>query len=297
MLLGRVMAEVLYRVALVSLLVPALIPAALLDPLAERAARAVYRLNGRRARQLRANLRIVLGPNAESAAVDEAAREAYASYGRYMAEYFTMAWPDFWRRRSRLVADDVQPLESAISRGRGVVLFGSHGGNWDLAAAECARRYGAFHSAGESVQPMWLGKLISSVRRRGGMELYDESVAGRPLLRALRDGQVVGLVADRVVIGNGVEVELCGLRAQVPRGPVTLAIMTGAPLVPTLIRRDSGGDVRVEFWPPVDLSDLGRSPSDVATGAQRMADQLSELIRLSYRSWYGLQPIWAEARV
>ena len=285
----------MYLLALLATLLLSLVPPMVLDGTAARLARWIYRRNGARARQLRANLRVALGAEADEAEVDTVAAEVYASYGRYMMEYFTMGWPDLWRRRRRVTAVNVSPLEGGLRSGRGVVLFGIHSGNWDLAAAECARRYGPFHSAGERIRPAWLGRLMTGIRRRSGVQVYDALTAARPLLRALRRGQVVGLIADRVVIGDGVEVTLLDRMARVPRGPVLLALMTGAPLIPTNIERHSSGDVRVEFWPPVDLSGLGRNRADVAAGAQRMADQLAAMIRRGHRSWYALQPIWADA--
>lgn len=287
--------DVFYLLAVAGTLILSLIPAASLDPGAERVARWIYRRDGPRQRRLRANLRIALGPQAGEPAVDSAAAAAYGSYGRYMIEFFTMGWPDFWRRRSRIVRVDVRPLEAALAQGKGAVLFGAHGGNWDLAGAECARSYGAFHSAAEAVRPEWLGRLASRIRFRAGITLYDANAAGRPLVRALRSGQTVGLVCDRVVIGDGVDVMLCGHKAKLPKGPVALAIMTGAPLIPTAMERQANGDIRVELLPPIDLSDLGRGQEDLAKGVQRMADQLTILIGRGYRSWYALQPIWDEA--
>jgi KDO2-lipid IV(A) lauroyltransferase len=239
-------------------------------------------------------LRIVLGSGATDEAVESAAEDIYASYSRYMVEFFTMGWPDLWGRHSRVKTVDASPLTAALANGGGVVLFGIHGGNWDLAASESSRRYGEFHSVGEDVRPVWLGMVMSRVRRHGGIALHGGDVGARELLRALRKGKVVGLVVERTVVGKGVEVELCGRTARIPTGPVSLAIRTGAPLIPTSIVRDGKGDLRIEFWPAVDLSDLDRGPSDVATGVQRMADQLTALIRRGYRSWYALQSIWLD---
>ena len=283
----------LYRLFLACTLVLSWIPAAWTDAAAAWVARRFYRLGGRRQRQLRANLRIGMGAEATDEAVDAAAAAVYASYARYMVELFTLAWPDLWGRHSR-VKPDTGPLEAALSKGAGVVLFSVHMGNWDLAGSECARRYGGFHSVGEQVEPLWLGMLMNRMRRTGGIKLHEGGGAARELLRALRKGQVVGLVADRLVVGKGVEVDLCGRAALLPTGPVSLAMRTGAPFIPTCIERAGNGDLLVEFFPAVDLSDLDRGPSDVAEGVQRMADQLTALIRRGYRSWYALQPIWRD---
>ena len=236
---------------------------------------------------------MVVGPDAPDSQIETLAEGVYAAYGQYLAEFFTMHWPDLWGRRRRLVVDETT-LQEAKRRGNGVVLFGIHAGNWDLAASECARRYGAFHSAGESVEPAWLGLLTNRVRRGAGTRLYDPMNAARPLLRALRNGDIIGLVADRPVAGPGVDVELCGRRARLPVGPVWLALRNDAPLLPTAIERQADGTVFVEFLDEVELSDLKPDAEGVAVGVQRMADALTVLIRRAYPSWFALQEVWPD---
>lgn len=283
----------LYGLALLGTGLVALVPAGLVDALAARVGRLVYRRAGARADRLRANLRVVVGADAPDSQVESLAEGVYAAYGQYLAEFFTMHWPDFWGRRRRLVVDETT-LREAKRRGNGVVLFGIHAGNWDLAASECARRYGAFHSAGESVEPAWLGLLSNRVRRGAGTRLYDPMNAARPLLRALRNGDIVGLVADRAVAGPGVDVELCGRLARLPVGPVWLALRNGAPMLPTAIERQPDGTVFVEFLDQVELSDLKPNADDIAVGVQRMADALTVLIRRAYPSWFALQEVWSD---
>jgi lauroyl/myristoyl acyltransferase len=273
----------------------ALLPAVVVDAGAQWVGRLAYRLSGRRGAQLRANLRVVVGPAPLNRTIESLASEVYANYGRYMVEFFTMHWPDLWGRRKRMVVEE-GPLQQAKDLGRGVVLFGIHGGNWDMAASECARRYGAFHSAGESVKPAWLGRLINRVRRGGHTQLYDSMSAARPLLRALRRGEIIGLVADRAVAGPGVEVNLCGRQALVPAGPVWLALKNGAPLLPTMIERKLDGRVHVEFWEAIDLRGLSADDAGIDLGAQRMADALTQMIQRGHASWFALQPVWPDVR-
>ena len=283
----------LYGLGLLGTGLVALVPAGLVDALAARLGRLVYRRAGARADRLRANLRVVVGADAPDSRVEALAEGVYAAYGQYLAEFFTMHWPDLWGRRRRLVVDETT-LREAKRQGNGVVLFGIHAGNWDLAASECARRYGAFHSAGESVEPAWLGLLSNRVRRGAGTRLYDPMNAARPLLRALRNGDIIGLVADRAVAGPGVDVELCGRSARLPVGPVWLALRNGAPLLPTAIERQANGTVFVEFLDQVELSDLSADAEGIAVGVQRMADALTVLIRRAYPSWFALQEVWPD---
>ena len=59
--------------------------------------------------------------------------------------------------------------------------------------------------------------------------------AGTAVLRALKANHIALLMCDRDIGGGGVEVELFGERTTLPGGPATLALRTGAPLLPAAV--------------------------------------------------------------
>lgn len=274
----------------------AVVPARVIDSLAARLGRGVYTVGGRRSRQLRANLAVVMNPSTSEHDINAAAQDVYASYGRYLVEYFTMIWPDIWRRH-RLVDIDSTHLEAALDEGRGAIIISMHAANFEIAARELRRRCVLISSAGERMQPEWLGRIVAMIRKRAQISVYDERQAARPLLRALHRKEAVGLAVDRINIGDGVPVQLCGREALLPKGPALLAIMSGAPLVPAFTRRMPDGRVQGTFGRAIDLRDLDHSHTDLQRGVQRMADALTEMIRFGYRSWYALHPVWQTSAV
>jgi KDO2-lipid IV(A) lauroyltransferase len=66
----------------------------------------------------------------------------------------------------------------------------------------------------------------------------------RELLAALRHDEAVGVVADRIIAGGGVEVELFGATTKIPAGPVLLAAETGATMYVAGVRRVGRGRYR-----------------------------------------------------
>ena len=295
-LMGALVSYGASALLLAATLLLAIIPARVADAVAAWLGRRVYAWGGRRTRQLRANLSVVMGASATAQEVNAAAADVYASYGRYLAEYFTMIWPDWWRRQRRVEIDSSE-LAAALGAGRGAIIVSMHAANFEIAARELRRRHAPISSAGERMRPHWLGRVIAMIRRQARIAVHDERHAARPLLRALRRNEAVGLAADRVIFGDGVPVQLCGETALLPKGPAMLAIMSGAPLMPAFTRRLPDGRVEGVFGRGIDLSDLDRSDAGLQEGVQRMADALTEMIGFGYRSWYALHPVWQAARV
>jgi KDO2-lipid IV(A) lauroyltransferase len=116
------------------------------------------------------------------------------------------------------------------------------------------------------------------------------------VLRVLRQGGVVGLVADRDLEGNGVEVEFFGEKTTLPGGPATLALRTGAVLLPAAVYFEGRDHHRGLVLPAIDTSRSGDLRADVARVTQDLARALESLIRRAPEQWHLMQPNWPSDR-
>ena len=115
------------------------------------------------------------------------------------------------------------------------------------------------------------------------------------MVRALRANHAVCLLCDRDLDGGGVEVEFFGERTTLPAGPATLALRTGAPLLPAACYYD-GRYHRCEVLPAVPVERRGRLQDDVTRVTQDLAGRLEDLIRAAPQQWHLLQPNWPSDR-
>jgi KDO2-lipid IV(A) lauroyltransferase len=110
---------------------------------------------------------------------------------------------------------------------------------------------------------------------------------------ALRDNRVVCLVSDRDLSGDGVEVEFFGERTTLPAGPATLALRTGAPILPVAVYFGSGRRHHGVVRPPIDTTrGSGRLRDDVARITQDLAHEFESLIAAEPQQWHLMQPNW-----
>ena len=95
-------------------------------------------------------------------------------------------------------------------------------------------------------------------------------------------------------IGDGPEVEFFGERTTLPGGAATLALRTGAPIVPDrrLLHRPSRRTLRL--GPAADLVERSekRLRDDVARVTQDSPHELEILIRRAPFQWHLFQPNW-----
>ena len=85
-----------------------------------------------------------------------------------------------------------------------------------------------------------------------------------------------------------------GETTTVPGGPATLALRTGATILPTAVFHSPGVDGHIGLVkPPLDVERTqGSLRSDVDRISQSLTDELAEFIRRAPAQWHLLQPNW-----
>lgn len=271
-------------------------PAAL--GLGSRAGQVLASVSPHRRAVVAGNLRHVVGPAASDAELARIVRRGFSSYGRYWTESAILVA----RNRALFAAatDMVgrAHLDEAIARGDGVILALPHIGSWDVGGAYLVEQGIPLTGVAEVAEPLELFAWFVARRAALGLTALPlGSGAAAQLLREIHRGGVVALLADRDILGDGVEVELFGARARLPRGPALLALRSGAPLLPCAVYQLPHGRYQMVVRPAISASRKGRLRDDVAALTQVVAHELEELIRPAPEQWHVFQPNWTRSSI
>lgn len=230
--------------------------------------------------------------------VDRWVRRSFRAYARYWLEGARLPSAGGRVEQRMVFARGLEHLDSALSAGNGVVLVLPHVGSWEWGGAWLARTGRPMTSVAERLEPPKLFDWFLAERRAMGLVIVPlGEEAGPELLKTLRNRGLVGLLCDRDIAGDGIEVDLFGETTTIPGGPATLALRTGAALLPAAVYSGPGRDHTAVVSPPLDMTRQGSFRSDVRRITQDIADALEKLIRVAPDQWHLYQPNWPSDEV
>lgn len=274
-----------------------LVPGSLATPIARAIGRASAPLMPAQRRMAASHQRRAAGRD-NGSDTTRSVEGVFDSYGRYWLEILRLPA----EVRSGAVAEHFtiegyEHIEAGLACGNGVILALPHLGGWEWGGAWMALQGHRLLAVVERIEPPQLLSWFAEQRAEIGIDVVALGPdVSRSVLNALRDNRIVCLLSDRDIEGDGVEVDFFGERTTLPGGPATLALRTGATLVPAAVYFRSGRDHLGVVRPPIEVVRMGRLREDITRITQRLAHELEQLIRVAPEQWHLLQPNWPSDR-
>ena len=210
-----------------------------------------WRVFGYRRNVVRENLRLALG-----ATLDEPAREAlagafYRNLGMTLMEFLAMPRWDHGRIRDLVALEGAEYLEEVRAEGHGALLVSAHFGNWELMGARIAAEGLPVKFLVKNQHNERVDRLQNAIRARVGGGVIRSDAPLTEMVRALRRGDFVGLLADQDAGNDGVFTAFLGRQASVFRGTAYLSWKLGIPIITGYVFRQEGGRHLVRIDPPL----------------------------------------------
>ncbi len=255
-----------------------------------------YRARPKYLRAVRANLAIILGQPESS---PEVRSRAWA-----MVDSHFGAWVDFLQFATRTPAEAARLVEGVVGythiaegrlAGRGVLLLTAHLGNWEVGGLMLAQMKQPIHVV--LVPDIFPG--VERQRRRlheacGVAEIrVDRSfVPTLSVLRALSENGIVAMQGDRDFDNTGVAVPFFGREAYFPRGPLRVAMASGATVLPAFIVRMPDGRYRAIVEEPLPIENGPDRDASLRVNLGRYVAILERYVREYPDQWYCFFPFW-----
>jgi len=245
--------------------------------------------------QIADNMKHVLGPEADDAAMKRTARSVLRNAARNYFDLIKIPHLSLADIERLMTIHGWHYVEEAVQQGKGVVFVTAHLGSFDLAAQILAVHSIKATVPVEPLRPPYLLNHVTALRNSHGLSFIPaQSGVLEALLQSLRRGEAIVLACDRDIGGDGLESDFFGERTPLPTLAVRLAMRTGAAVVPAfnLRRADSGYDAY--FEPAIEFVPGGNGA--VARNVDQVARIMEKYIRMCPEQWVVLNAVWANGQ-
>ncbi len=231
-----------------------------------------YRFDARNRTVAIKNLRLAF-PDRSDAELHEIARRSCRNLGRLIAEvaHFDELNADNVERF--FTVDDPERWRSCLDRAAetGAIVLTAHFGNFELLAYSQGLLGHPVTLAHRTMRNPLVDRMILDMRAPAGTRSMPKKSAARILIRALRQKQLIALLADQNQTASaGIFASLFGVPACTTPGPARLAMHTGAPIVPVFLVREGETDHhRLVIYPDVEVADTGDKLADMVETTER----------------------------
>jgi KDO2-lipid IV(A) lauroyltransferase len=257
---------------------------------------AFFLFSGFRTRSI-ANITIALGGEVEGPTAQEIARASLRNFFRALVEIGVTLESSDGDLRSTIPILGRDHLDAALAKRNGVILLSAHLGNFFIIGTRLAIEGYSVHVLVNQPQDGQFAKLMDDYRLR----VRQRTIHARPRREALkqlhlvlRRNELAMVIADEYRKGNGIPVPLFGRTVLARRGPVTLALRTGAAIVPAYIIRQQDGSLKLIIEPELELVRAGSSGHNIRENTLRMTQWLERTVRAHPDQWNWMNIRWWE---
>lgn len=222
------------------------------------------------------------------------ARATFRYLGRMLGEIGQFSRLNPENITSVVVYDGLEHYLEAVGRGRGVIFLTGHIGAWELSVyAHSVYGYPSSFLARRVDNPL-IERLAEANRTLYGNRSIDKKNAIREVIRTLKAGGVVGILADlNALPEEGLFCDFFGIPASTTVGVATLALRTGATVLPGYLVWDEASKRHVlHFEAPVETISTGHREEDVLANTARYTKVLEGVIRRYPDQWLWIHRRW-----
>lgn len=270
-----------------------LLPRTVARRFAARFAAILFRMNPAWRRTALFNLRLAF-PEWGEAERERIVKLMVRNLGWLMAEFAQLPRMNRVNVASVIVQNGFENFLAAERRGRGVLFLTGHLGAWELKPFAHALYHKPIHFLVRPIKNARVDALVNRYRGLSGNRPIEKNESVRAVLRVLRGGGTVGILADQNTTPvEAVFVDFFGIPAATTAGLARLARRTGAAVVPVHSYWDPWlGKYVLHYEPALELAQSEDEEADIRAQTELFNKTLEGFIRRFPDQWFWVHRRW-----
>ncbi len=253
---------------------------------------AYRRVDARRRELARANIAAAF-PEKSAEDVDALSRAVFAHFGGLATELLHASGRPVSEIVARVDFPGAADARAALGSGRGVLFLTAHLGNWEYSALGMAASGVTASVVARPLDNPLLDAWLTALRTTNGNAIIEKRDAARGMLRTLRSGGVLGVLADQHVgPPDGIPVPFFGRPASTTSALARIVDRTEALVLPAAAIRIAPSRYRLVVESVLDVRSLSAAEREPAPLTARFNAILEDMIRRHPEQWLWLHNRW-----
>lgn len=139
--------------------------------------------------------------------------------------------PDFSKFRDRIEVYGDENLKKAYEKGKGVILFTLHHGNWEFTGSMTALLGYPIAVVQKNQKNVEFDNILNSLREKNGMKIIGRKAALKDGVKELKEGRILTIVGDQKAFRGGVLVPFMGHIAKTSPLAAKLHLKYNSPII------------------------------------------------------------------
>ncbi|NLW58962.1 MAG: hypothetical protein GX073_01260 [Firmicutes bacterium] len=208
---------------------------------------------------------------------------------------FMLAWRinrKNFRQYANLTVEGEEYLRAAHRRGKGIILYTAHLGNWEWLGGMVSFLGYPLTAIVQRQHNRSFDWWINKLRRSKGVRiLYTRKMSQRDAYLALKNNECLFLLGDQYPLSNGWPVTFFNQPTYAFAGVVRFAEKTGASIVPAFLVREGWRKHRLIFGEPYQV-EKGLPQAEKEQLLQELTTLLEKMIRKYPEQWLWIHKRW-----
>jgi KDO2-lipid IV(A) lauroyltransferase len=238
--------------------------------------------------------------------VDVLTRKTFQNYGQYLLDYMVMHRLRSSNRHQWIEEElGENYMTEALRGGKGVICITPHLGNWEIGGLLFSFRGGRLNVLTLDERDRQTKSFREEMRGRKGIRnIYihpkDESpMAILDVVKALRRNEIVAMLGDRIESQKTMVLDFFGRPTPFPMGVATLAMATGAPVLPVFVVMGKNRKYRGIIEVPICFhADARQNRNEVMKeGMEKLIKIFEDYIHRYPDQWYNFFDYWKDNKI
>jgi KDO2-lipid IV(A) lauroyltransferase len=223
--------------------------------------------------------------------------KVFMNQGDILIDTIKYAYMSTKEIRSKIIVEGKEHLDEALARGKGLLLFTGHIGNWETLSHFSRILNVEFCIMADVREDPLLESIVDDIRSRSGATILPPTGKALMLIKELRKGRTIGMVVDsRGELKDGLFCPIFGMPAPTNPAPAFIAVKGKALVLPVYIVK-LHGIYHIRILKAVDAADYGEGSGAIQALSDFMQSILASAVEQYPDQWFWLYSRWVTRSV